>query len=472
MECSKVDGRQLHMSVLSQENIDDIHTASLKILERTGVFVELPKALEMLHGAGASVEGNKVRIPSFLVESALKTVPHSVVLADRDGRKSLFLEGNRSYFRGSCDNSLILDPFTGERREFVSSDYRLTARVVDACSSLHAGGCAGNARDYPAEVRAQVAFKQSMLNMKKPFIAAPLDARQMSDIFETAAVISGGYEQLRKAPFVVATCEPTTPLGIYKDAADILILSARENLPVVWYGMPSAGTTAPCSVGGVLTIGNAETLAGLILHQLQNPSAPFIYGMMPGMTDMRSTQWAYGSPDFALMLAAATDIAHSYGLPFYGTAGCSDAINVDEQAAAESSVFCLMGQLSGANLIHDVGLMAGNRFISPEMMVLTNELIEMVDHATQRVDTSRDELCVDLIDQVGPHGHFLELDHTLKNFRRFWHSNIFLRSRLPDNPEDGPETVRERINRKTRDMIETHEIEPLPRSVVSELEEL
>jgi trimethylamine--corrinoid protein Co-methyltransferase len=472
MELGKVKGSQLHMTVLSPEKIKDIHVASLEILNRIGVFIELTQALEILHGAGASIDGNIVRLPAPLVESALRTAPHRIVLANRDTSARLMLEGNRSYFRGSCDSNLILDPFTRERRAFMSSDYRFTARVVDACPHLHAGGCAGHAQDYPAEIRAQIAFKQSMLNMKKPFVAAPLNVQQMRDIFDMAALISGGYDKLRKAPFVVSTCEPTTPLGIYKDAAEILLLSARENIPVVWYGMPSAGTTAPCSAGGVLTVGNAETLAGLVLHQLQKPGAPFIYGMMPGMTDMRSTQWAYGSPDFALMLAAATDLSHSYGLPFYGTAGCSDAINVDEQAVAESTMLCLMGQLSGANLIHDVGYMAGNRFISPEMMVLTNELIEMADHATQQIDTSREELCLNLIEQVGPRGHFLELEHTLRNFRRFWHSNIFIRSKLPEHYEDEPETVRERINKKTKEIIDTHKVDPLPDNVVHELDEL
>jgi trimethylamine---corrinoid protein Co-methyltransferase len=243
-------------------------------------------------------------------------------------------------------------------------------------------------------------------------------------------------------------------------------------MPVVWYGMPAAGATGPSTPAGDLALGNAEILAGLVLHQLARPGAPFIYGMMPSMMDMRSTQWAYASPDFALMLAAATDLGHSYGLPVYGTAGCSDAAAIDLQAAAESTMLCLMGQLSGANLIHDVGLMACNQFISPEMIVLSNELIEMVDHATHPINTSQEDLCLDLIDEVGPQGNYLALDHTLANFRRFWHSNIFLRNRLTGSEEDASESVAQRINQKTREIIEKHEVEPLPAEVIRELDEL
>lgn len=465
-------GNQLHLSVLSGADISAIHLASLEILERTGVFVELPLALEMLRGAGATVEKGRARIPSFLVDQALRTAPSRVAICNRDGTRSLFLEGNRSFFTGIADCLDVLDPFSRTRHSFTSKDYRLTCRVIDASPNLHGAGAGGNALDYPPELCQQIAFKYSILNMKKTFLSCPLDAKQMADVYEAAAVIAGSFEQLQQAPFVVATAEPTTPLGIFRDASEILLLAARNNMPVVWYGMPAAGSTAPSTPAGTLAIGNAEILAGLVLHQLMRPGAPFIYGMMPSNMDMRSTQWAYGSPDFAVELCAATELAHHYRLPMYGTAGCCDSLAVDEQAASEATMLCLMGGLSGANMIHDVGLMGGDEFISPEMMVLSNEIIDMVEHATRPIETSQDELCLDLIDQVGPQGNYLALDHTLANFRRFWHSNIFLRNRLTGSPEDEPEPVAERINKKTIDIIENHQVDPLPAEVLSELEEL
>jgi trimethylamine---corrinoid protein Co-methyltransferase len=472
MEVIKGKGPKQAISTLSDEQLKDIHLGSLEILEGTGMFVEAKDTLELLSDAGAIVDGNTVKIKSTMVEDALRTVPNRVVLANRDGKRSLFLEGTKTYYRISCDNTLIMDPYTRERRPFVSDDYKLTAKIIEGCDNLHAMGCAGNAADYPANIRAQVGFKQSIQYSRKPFVAAPINAVQMKDIFDMAAVIAGNYENLVNAPFVVATCEPTTPLAVFRDAADILILSAKENLPVVWYGMPCAGATAPCTLGAVLTLGNAEILAGLVIHQLTNPGAPFIYGLMPGAMDMRSTQWGYGSPEFALMLTAATKIAHSYGLPFYGTAGCSDSTDIDEQAAAEATMMCMLGQMSGANLIHDVGLMAGNQFVSPEMMVLTNELIDMVGHATQGIDTSRDGICLDLIKEVGPRGQYVNLDHTNENYQNFWYSDIFKRPRLSDLANGKQDSVRDRINQKTRDIIESDGIEDLSADVISELDEL
>ncbi|MCL5257035.1 MAG: trimethylamine methyltransferase family protein [Chloroflexi bacterium] len=472
MASERVTGKQLHLSVLSREGINDIHSASLEILERTGVFVELPRAREMLRGAGAIINGDNVRIPSFVVEKALQGAPKRVVISNRDGKRAAFLEGNRSYFTGIVDCPYVIDPITRSRRWFTSKDYHLTCKVIDACENIYGGGGGGSAHDYPPEVRAQVAFKYSMLNMTKFFMSCPLDAQQTADIYEMAAVMAGGWDNLRKAPFVIATAEPTTPLGICQDAAEILLLAARENMPVVWYPMPSAGTTAPATPAAALAVGNAEVLAGLVLHQLERPGAPFIYGAMPGMTDMRSTQWAYGSPNLAVQVAANTDLAHSYGLPMYGTAGCSDSFAVDEQSTAESTMLCLMALLSGANIVHDVGVLAGAVMISPELMALTDEILDMLGHATHPIDTSQDELALNLIDEVGPQGNYLALDHTLANFRRFWHSDVFLRNRLTGSPEDEPEPVADRLNKKTVEMLENHQVPPLSGDKLRELDEL
>lgn len=465
-------GSQLHLTVLSQNDVQSVHMASLEILERTGLFVESPLAREMLRGAGARVEGERVRIPAFVVDAALRTVPKRVTVCNRDGDRIMFLEGNRCYFTALADNYRILDPFTRSNRPFQSKDYAMTARVIDACPHLWSGCGLGNTSDYPATVGQQASFKYAMLNMKKPYTAHPLDAQQMADVFDMAAAIAGSYEKLRQAPFVIATAEPTTPLAIFKEAADILLLSARENMPIVWYPMPSAGTTSPSTSASTIATGNAEVLAGLVLHQLERPGAPFIYGSIPGTTDMRSTQWAYGSPNMAVQVAANTDLAHSYGLPFFGTAGCTDALAVDQQAAVETTMLCLMAQLSGANLVHDVGLMAGSTLLAPELMVLVDEIVDMLDQATRPISTDSEELALDLIDEVGPQGNYLALDHTLANFRRFWHSDIFLRNRLTGSPEDEPEPVAERINKKTIDIIENHQVEPLPDDVLKELDQL
>jgi trimethylamine--corrinoid protein Co-methyltransferase len=465
------DGNQVHLSVLSEADIETVHAGSVEVLERTGLFVESDQAREAFSGAGALVEGERVRIPPASVEAALSSVPHQVTVYDRDGEPSLFCEGNRTYYVALSDCVLIIDPYSGQTRPFTSADYRLTVNVIAASSHLHCSGAGGNAVDYPAEVRQQVSVKESLVRMKKPLMAHALTVQQMLDIDEMAVAVAGSEERARRLPFIIATAEPVSPLAIFKDASEIVAFAASKAMPLVWYPMPAAGISAPATPAATLTLGNVEVLAGLVLHQAQSPGSPFIYGSMPSMTDMRSIEWAYGSPDLALMVAATADLSHHYGIPFFGTAGCSDATAVDQQAAAEAAMLFTMARLSGANLIHDIGILGCNNAISPEMLVLCDELIEMSVHATRAIVPSVDELMLDLIDRVGPRGNYMAERHTRDNFRRFWHSPLFLRKRLKA-VQQRPDSFSERLNERTRQIIETYEDQLLPADTVRELDEL
>jgi trimethylamine---corrinoid protein Co-methyltransferase len=472
MAKGKNRGGGLQLSVLPRASISAIHSATLDILEHTGVCVELPTAREMLRGAGATIDRDVVRFPSFMIDNALRTAPRRVVIGDRNGSEYLLLGSGQTYFTAFADCPLILDPFTRTRRTFTSKDYRQAARVVDACKNIFGATSAADPADYPAQVAAQVAFKNWILNTTKPLVCCAIEAAQMSRVYEMAELIAGDRERLQHAPFVLAAAEPTSPLKLAASITEILLLAASRNLPFVWYSITSAGVTAPNSPAGTLAVANAEVLAGLILHQLERPGAPFIYGMIPGTADLRTNRLAYGSPDLALHLAAATDLAHYYGLPMYSTAGCSDSHSVDQQAVAEATILCMMAQLSGADVIHDVGLMGGGILVSPEMIVLFDEVIEMVRHATRQIEVTPEELPLDLVHEIGPGGTYMAQDHTLANCSRFWHSGLFMRSRGPGLGPDEPEMIRERINSTTRQIIETHEVEDLPPEKLRELEKL
>lgn len=169
MASGEVTGYQLHLSALSEESRSALHLATLEILEGTGVFVESPRAREILHGAGARVNGSRARIPAFLMEEAIRSAPERVVIGNRDGKRYLFLEGTRSYFTGVADCPYLLDPYSRSPRPFYSTDYASTAKVIDACPNLWGAMAGGNASDYPAEVRGQAAFKFTVQHTKKPF---------------------------------------------------------------------------------------------------------------------------------------------------------------------------------------------------------------------------------------------------------------------------------------------------------------
>ena len=170
-------------------------------------------------------------------------------------------------------------------------------------------------------------------------------------------------------------------------------------------------------LAGAIVQGSAESLSGLVLAQLVRPGAPFIYGAFATIMDMRTTIFSYGAPEMSLMVAAMAQMAQRYRLPFFGTAGCSDAKFPDAQAAAEAAFSCLASALSGANLIHDSGWLDHGSLASPAFMVLVNEILYMVNQFMSGMPVSDETLAVDLMDHVGPGGHYLNEDHTLRHFQ-------------------------------------------------------
>ena len=217
---------------------------------------------------------------------------------------------------------------------------------------------------------------------------------------------------------------------------------------------------------------NAEVLSGLVIHQLKTRGAPFAYGAIPGGMDMKTMVVSYGSPELDLLSAAIADIAHHYKLPVLGTAGCSDAKVINQQFAVEATLACLMGALSGANLIHDVALIDAATVVSPEGVVLVDEILDMVKRILGGAPVDEETLSVDVIRQVGPGGHYLEHPHTLRHFREMWYPKLFDRTHYEAWAAGPRLTLDEKINRKTIEILDTHRAPELPSDVLKELDSL
>jgi trimethylamine--corrinoid protein Co-methyltransferase len=194
---------------------------------------------------------------------------------------------------------------------------------------------------------------------------------------------------------------------------------------------------------------------------MTNPGAPFVFGAGLHHMDMKSTQICYGGPEFQLTKAAVAQLGRWYGMPTWGYAGCSDAKVMDEQAAAEATLSVLMAKLTGANLIHDVGYMESGLTTSFEMIVLTDELIAMVDSLIKGIEVSDETLMLDELDEVGPGGHFLNTEATVDRFRDFWYPDLLSREIRETWQERGGSTLGERLTEKVQTIIKEHRPEPL-----------
>jgi trimethylamine---corrinoid protein Co-methyltransferase len=465
--------RSPQFSILSDSQLEDIHLGALEVLRHTGIRFHHPQAVELLKGAGAFVtDGNLVKFPARLVEEALSSVPQRVIMCDRNGEPAVFLEGRKVNFGTGSDCLNLLDPETGQHRKFTQSDIINGYRLCDALPNIHFVMSIG----LPADVDARCAYDVQMALMlehtTKPIVFVTNDRASCQRAIDMAAAVAGGYEALREQQHILLYSEPSSPLQQSETALDKLLMMAEYELPVVHSPGPQMGGTAPITMASGLAMSLAEIFSSLVLHQLKKPGAPFIFGAGLHHMDMKATQICYASPEFQLTKAAVAELGRWYGIPTWGYAGCSDAKVMDEQAALEAMLSVLMAQLSGGNLIHDVGYMESGLTCSFEMIVLTDELVAMTNNMMKAIDTSPESLMLDEIDRVGPGGHYLNTDQTLNRFRDFWYPSLLDRSIRSTWLRKGATTLGTRLNTKVKQIIQEHQPEPLKEDLVKQINEI
>jgi trimethylamine--corrinoid protein Co-methyltransferase len=233
--------------------------------------------------------------------------------------------------------------------------------------------------------------------------------------------------------------------------------------------MPMAGATAPATLPGCVAISNAEVLSQLVVVQMKYPGAPVVIGSFPSVMDMKTTIFSTGAPELSFMLIALTELGHYYGLPVKGEAGLTDADIVGAQAAAEITYQIIFSALSGADLVHNVGLMYHSTATSPDLIVLADEIIGMVKILMGGMEINSETLPLDLIEQLGPKSSYISNDHTYRHFREFWMPTIFDRS---FTKTEEAKDCEELLNQKTIKILKTHEPKQLPDDLVKELKKI
>jgi trimethylamine---corrinoid protein Co-methyltransferase len=460
----------VRLNILTKDEIREIHAGTLEVLEKTGVRVCNDKGLRLLADAGCRVSGDTVRIPPHLVEEAIRSAPESFLLYNRKGENPLRVGYHRVYYGTGVTNPNFRDIHTGERRPTRVQDIRDAAKVCDFLSGYDWIMPLGSAQDVPAQAADVHEFEAAVTQTIKPVVFITSDLRGLADVIEMASAIAGSLEALIAKPFIISYPEPASPLFHVKEAVEKLLYSAEVGLPVVYTPCPLSGATAPATMAGVLTTANAECLSGLVMAQLTRKGTPFIVGGVLTIMDMATGNVSYGAPEMSLLLAGYADIAHSYGLPTWGTAGCSDAKLPDEQSAIESTFSSLMNGLSGLNLVHDPGFLDSAMMGSIEMLVMTDEIIGMVKRILRGIRVDDETVAREVIDRVGPAGHYLTDDHTLAHFRsEHWHPTLMHRSTYAQWAAGGKTSMGERIREKTLSILENHVPEPLPDAVAKEL---
>jgi len=460
------------LRLINDTQIERIHGATMDVLERTGVQITHKRALEIMDGIGARVKGDRVRIPSYLVQNALATAPKRITLGNRYGQTAVTLGGRRSWFGPSLDCIYWQDPATNERTRFTSDHCRQAAKLAEVCENFTWAMVIGMADDHPPESADKVIIRRVFENCTKPFVFCCNNIESVKATYEMALLVQGGKEVFDTAPIVLHYSEPISPLVYYDPAVEKIIYCSENRIPLINFPAPQCSGTAPSTLAGNIVQGSAESLSGLVLHQAVNPGAPFIYGAFTTIMNMRTSIFSYGAPELSIMVGALAQMAQYYGLSFFGTAGCTDAKFADPQAASEAMLQTLTSAYIGSGLVHDCAAWIDHgSTVSPAYMVMVNEILSNVRVMMEGLEVSQETLAVDLIDKVGPGGNYLREKHTLRNFKKIFYSDLWDRSCMENWVDGGSRSFDERLRDKTLACL-AKETPALPDEVIREFDKM
>lgn len=456
---------------LTADQVQRIHGAALSVLERTGVQVEEPEALRLFEEAGAVVDRGaaRVRIPRPLVEDAIDWAPSHVVLAGRDPKRDLALEGARVHIGTGGAALSVLSLETGEPHPATLRDVAELARLVDALDNVHFYLVPVYPTDMDKDVVDVNTYYASLANTTKHVQAGVYTVAGIRDTVEMCERIAGGAEALRERPIVsFITCWMVSPLKLASDVTTLLIETCRQSIPVVLSAAPMAGSTAPVTLAGMLAQLTAEQLSGVVLAQLAKRGAPLLIGPIPATADMKTGRYLAGAAEFGLTNAAMAQMAQFYRLPIYNSAGMTDAKIPDVQAGFEKGMSAVLTVLAGSNFIHHAaGMLENMSTVAAEQFVIDNEILGMAMRVLQGIAVNDETLALDVIDEVGPGGHFLMSEHTLRHMRSefYYPSAVVDRQGWDAWQEGGGQDARERAREIARDILADHRPEPLDPAV-------
>jgi trimethylamine--corrinoid protein Co-methyltransferase len=458
---------------VSEGQIEEIHFATLEVLERTGVKVDHPEALQLLKDAGCIVNEHRVRIPSWLVEECIRLAPSKIVVANRKGQRVMPLEKNRTYFGTGSDLPFTVDLETGERRRSTKKDVELACRVMDYLPNYDFVMSYAIASDQSTTVSDLHQLDAMVSNTVKPIIVTAHDEVNMRAQLEMAVLVAGGREELRKNPSLVLYSEPISPLVHTNDGVAKMFACFEYGVPVVYTPGILSGATTPVTKAGTIVLMNAEALAGVVMAQLKQKGAPIIIGGGATPMDMRTTATLYGSPETMMNYAIMTQLAQFYGIPNFTEAGCVNSSVPDAQAGMEAGTGILMAQLMGANLVHDVGYLEGGKTGSLTFLTMCNDFMDAARYMGRGTRIDEETLAVDVIDEVGPGGNYVAHTHTFEHFRtEIWNPKQFNRSFWDTWEEQGSKTLEDNAAELAKEIVATHTSELLDDKIRTGLSEI
>ena len=454
------------LELLSTEEAQAIHAASLRIMERTGLEMPLSRARqEQARDLGLMVDEttHRVRFPPHVVEAALQRAPHSFTLCARNPENDVVLDGAHGYLSVDGSATDVLDLETGQVRPSTKADVAASARVADALPQISFLWPAVSARDCVARVQPLHELEALLTHSSKHIQAmTAVDALNANGTVEIAAEVVGGREALRQRPIVSNFQCSVSPLAYDANALEAACVFGEAGVPTGFMNMTIGAGTAPVTVAGSAALANAEVLAGMALFELFFPGAPTFYGSSATMMELRSGGVTCGGPEDFLLQAVGCQMAHFYGVPASIGTFATGAKTSDWHAGVENAVSGAVSQLAGADMLSGAGLLNSARLFSFEQLVMDCEIYDMLRAVTQGFPVNEDTLAVEVIQGIGPRSHFMKSRHTKAHMREVWQPTVLDRAPWDEWVKKGRPSANDNARQVARRLLASHQPDPLP----------
>ena len=470
MQASEIVSR--HIEILTRDDLDKIHGATMEVLQRSGVKVLEPTALELFDEAGADVDRKTrtVRISEDLVKDTVRRAPSEFEMYGRDPEYKLDYSGSRVHF-GVAGCAMRVQDLDGRIRPGTVADVEDIARIADYLENIHHILLTVTPLDVPDEVYHLHCINADWKNSVKTTDGFTWTARKAQETIEMAAILRGSYEEVVRKPPLLGFMNPVSPMQLSKELTEGAIVYAKHRQPMVIAPEALAGATAPSTLAGLLTQQNAEVLAGIMVTQLAGPGTPVLYGTASTVMDMRTGIAAMGGPEVGLINIATGQLGRYYNLPRRGTGGITDSKLVDSQAGAETAMSMLTAAMSGMNFIYEAcGGLDGTLTFSYEKLIIDNEIAGMVSRTLKGIDVNEETLAVDEICN-NEFTNYLRSPRTMKMYKKeHYLPTLFDRRSWEAWLNSGGRDISQEARRKAKWILKEHEVEPIEKGTQAEID--
>lgn len=405
-------------TLLTQEQIERIHDASLEILEEVGLKVRYEPARDLFKEHGCLVDGERVKFPRAVVEKYRKLVPSTFTFHARDPKFDKTIPNDSPVIVTASSAPDIIDPVTGHERRAESSDIARIAHLINELPGYDVFSISTLADDAPADQFTISRLYPSIKYCLKPIRVTTTNMKDTNSVMEMAYMVAGGREAYKEHPFLTHHyCPVVSPLTMDHLSTENVMFFAREGLPVYPTIVPNAGLTSPMSMSGSLVQGNAEFLAGLMLMQMSKEGTPTIYATLGTVADMRSGAYTSGAIECGMLHMAFSQLARFYNVPCGGYIGLTNSKLNDAQAGYETGMSGIAGLLSGMDMFNIGGLIDALKTFDFAKAVIDDEMALMMKRMKRGISFNDEDLALDLIKEIGPGGSFITAKHTINRMK-------------------------------------------------------